>query len=187
MNVPQNFRTLQTIAGIWKEHRDVFLEEIEPRDGQANGLQAVKEMMEGRRRLLVLVGESRSGKSFLLSGFANSVMRRDYREGRDESVKYMTFFDFELALRTAQTLGRMDVLYKELSGYPHLVVDELGRGKWSDFTATFFTNLLIRRRGEFKDTMIATNLSGSELKEMLDIALIERLREENGIVAVKKT
>lgn len=185
-DIPAGFRKTQRLAGIWNDGKDSFLDEIEPRKGQEDALTAVREMAEGKRKLLVLVGESRSGKSHLLAGFANYKLRIEYNTDAQKTAKYMTFFEMELALRSAQTKGNMDVLFRELVDYPELVIDELGRGKWSEFTSTFFTNVLIKRKGEGRETLIATNLNGSELKEMFDIALLERLREENGVVLIKK-
>ena len=184
--IPKAFRETQKEAGIWKEHRDVFFDELNPRDGQLKGYYAITDILNGKRKLVILIGESRAGKSFLVSGYANTLLQKDFNENRGISIKYMTFFDLELALRSAQTLGRMDILYSDLVNLPHLIIDEWGRGKWSEFTSTFFTNLLIRRKGEGRDTLIATNLSGKEIREMLDIALIERLKEDDGIIQIKK-
>lgn len=184
--IPAGFRPLQKNAGIWDENKDAFLSETEPRHGQENAYQALVDVMENRKRLLLLLGESRAGKSWLLSGYINERLKDVYNGNNTRGVKYMTFFDMELRLRSAQTLGTMDKLFNELVGYQHLAIDELGRGKWSDFTATFFTNLLIRRYGEKRDTLVATNLKADELKEMMDIALMERMKSENAIVLMKK-
>lgn len=186
MDIPAGFRPLQKNAGIWDENKDAFLSEIEPRQGQWKAYKALVDVMENRKRLLLLLGESRAGKSWLLSGYINERLKDVYNGNNTRSVKYMTFFDMELRLRSAQTLGTMDKLFNELVGYQHLAIDELGRGKWSDFTATFFTNLLIRRYGEKRDTLVATNLKADELKEMIDIALMERMKAENAIVLMKK-
>lgn len=186
VEIPSTFRQIQREAGIWKENKDAFFDSIDPREGQLKAYYAISDLLNGKRKLLILLGESRSGKSWLVSGYANTMLKKDFNESREISVKYMTFFELELALRTAQTLGRMDVLYRDLISYAHLIIDELGRGKWSEFTATFFTNVLIRRKGEGRDTLLATNLSGAELKEMLDLAIIERLREDDGIIQIKK-
>lgn len=184
-DIPSSFREMQRNAGIRRKHSDVFFDEINPRDGQLNAFYAITDIINSKRKILILVGESQIGKSYLLSGYADTMLKKDFNESREATVRYMTFFDLELALRTAQTLGRMDVLYDELIRIPHLVIDEMGRGKWSEFTSTFFTNLLIRRTEEWRDTLMATNLSGSELKEMLDLALIERLKNDKGIVLVE--
>lgn len=184
-DIPSTFRETQRNAGIWKENRDAFFDEINPREGQLSAYYAITDVINGKKKLLVLLGASQVGKSYLVSGYVNMILKKDFNDNRESSARYMTFFDFELSLRSAQTLGRMDLLYNELVRYPHLIIDELGRGKWSEFTSTFFTNLLIRRRGEGRDTLIATNLTGSELKEMLDIALLERIKKDEGIVIVK--
>lgn len=183
--IPSAFRGFQSDAGVWKDHNDVFLDGINPRDGQLDAFYAVADLLNGKRKLVLLLGASRTGKSFLLSGYANTLLKKDFNDNRICSVRYMTFFDMELSLRTAQTLGRMDVLYNDLIQIPHLIIDELGRGKWSEFTSTFFTNLLIRRWGEGRDTLVATNLNGEELVDMLDVALLERLKEDKGVVLVE--
>lgn len=184
--IPASFRQQQRMAGIWKENKDAFLSEMTPRVGQEDAFKAIGQLIDGSRRIVILIGESRSGKSWMGSGYISDRLKDEYDKDAEKSAKYMTFFDLELSLRSAQTLGTMDRLFSELVGYPELFIDELGRGKWSEFTSTFFTNLLIRRYGEKRPTMVATNLNGSEIREMLDIALLERLKEEGSVVLVKK-
>ena len=186
MVIPNEYRFTQRMAGIWNENKDAFLSQTEPRQGQEDAYKALTELAEGNRRMVILLGESRSGKSWLGSGYINDRLKKQYGEDKDKLATYMTFFDLELALRSAQTLGTMDKLFYKLVGYPELFIDELGRGKWSEFTSTFFTNLLIRRYGEKKPTLVATNLSGAELKGMLDLAILERLKEHGSVVLVKK-
>lgn len=186
MEVPAGFRQMQREAGIWFENRDSFFDKTEPHKGQENAYFAISEMVERKKRLLVLTGESRSGKSWLTSGYINYELKTAYGTESKETSKYMTFFEMELALRSAMTLGTMERLFLNLVAPTNLVIDELGRGKWSEFTATFFTNLILKRYGEGKNSLIATNLSGSELKEMLDFALLERLKEQNAVILVKK-
>ena len=187
MQIPNGFRVIQGQCGIWKENRDAFLSDITARKGQEDAYSAMADLMEHKSRIIILTGESRSGKSFLISGYINDCIRARWgTEGQDNMPKYMTFFELELSLRAAQTKGTMDVLFRELVDIPELAVDELGRGKWSEFTSTFFTNLLIRRYGEKRETAMATNLNGQELVEMMDLALIERLKENRAIVKIKK-
>lgn len=186
-NIPSSFRQLQREAGVWKENQDAFLEDITPRAGQEDAIEAIARLTEHEARIVILTGESRSGKTYLLSGYMNDILRDIW--GTDKQIKtpkFMTFFELELALRAAQTKGTMDVLFRDLVDLPQLVIDEVGRGKWSDFTSTFFTNLLIRRFGEKRETLMATNLMGGELVEMLDIALIERLKEDRAIIPIRK-
>lgn len=185
--IPSGFRTEQYQCGIWRENRDAFLGDITPREGQEDAYNALADLMEHKSRIVILTGESRSGKSFLISGYINDCIRERWgSEGQDTMPRYMTFFDMELSLRAAQTKGTMDILFRDLVKVPQLAIDELGRGKWSDFTSTFFTNLLIRRYGEKRETVLATNLNGQELVEMMDLALIERLKENRAIVKIKK-
>ena len=185
--IPSGFRTMQIQCGIWRENLDAFLADITPREGQEDAYSAMADLMEHKSRIVILTGESRSGKSFLLSGYINDCIRERWgTEGQDNQPKYMTFFDMELALRAAQTKGTMDILFRDLVKVPQIAFDEVGRGKWSEFTSTFFTNLLIRRYGEKRETVMATNLNGQELVGMMDLALIRRLKENRAIVKIKK-
>lgn len=187
MEVPSSFRALQREAGIWAVNKDAFLDTIQPWEGQEDAYDALADMVEHKRKIVVMLGESRSGKSWLGSGYINLMLKNEQvLAGEKPLARYMTFFDLELMLRSSQTQGTMDRLFNELVRIPQLFIDEMGRGKWSEFTATFFTNLIIRRHGENRYTVIGTNLSGADLKEMLDIALLERLKEENSIVLVRK-
>lgn len=184
--VDSGFRSTQRQAGIWKRDEDSFLSKTTPRAGQESGFKAMQELAERELSLVILVGETDAGKSFLLSGYINDKLEKTHYNGQESTARYMTFFDLELALRSAQTTGTMDVLFNRLVSYRDLVIDEFGRGKWSEFTSTFFENLLIRRHGEKKQTGIGTNLSGTELKEMLDFAVLRRIRQDGKVVQLKK-
>ena len=184
--IPSGFRQCQQIAGIWAVNREAFFDELTPREGQERAFEAVGKLLDKKLKMVFLVGESRSGKSWFCSAYVNHLLKDQYNRGVTTTVKYMTFFDFELALRSAQTLGTMDKLFDRMVGYPQLVIDELGRGKWSEFTSTFFMNVLIRRHGENKETLVGTNLSGAEVKEMLDLAVLERIKEDGAIILMKK-
>lgn len=184
--VDSGFRSTQRQAGIWKRDEDAFLSKTTPRAGQESGFKAMQELAERKLSLVILVGETDAGKSFLLSGYINDKLEKTHYNGQESTARYMTFFDLELALRSAQTTGTMDVLSNRLVSYRDLVIDEFGRGKWSEFTSTFFENLLIRRHGEKKQTGIGTNLSGAELKEMLDFAVLRRIRQDGKVVQLKK-
>ena len=176
INIPADFRHYQREWGIWKENRDAFLEYTIPRVGQESAYDALTELANKDEGTVVLVGESRAGKSWLVSAYMNTKMKEWYNTNVNREARYMTFFEFELALRSAMVKGTMDVLFATLCSYSVLVVDEIGRGKWSDFTATFFENLLINRYGNRKATALATNLNVKELFEMFDLAIIERLK-----------
>ena len=185
INIPADFRHYQTEWGIWKENRDAFLEYTIPRVGQETAYEALTELKDKNEGTVVLVGESRAGKSWLVSAYMNTKIKEWYNNNTQCDARYMTFFEFELALRSAMTKGTMDELFMRLCSYNVLVVDEIGRGKWSDFTATFFENLIIRRFGNKKVTVLATNLNIKELFEMFDLAVIERLKKGK-ICQVKK-
>lgn len=179
---------LKRACGIWAENMDASRKALVPREYQRK----VLEIFDKGERFAVVCGASRTGKSWILSGIANDMIEQAYDEAdmayemdRDAIrkaravVQYMTFFEFELMLREAQTKGELFGLFSQLLAPKVLIVDEYGRGKWSDFTATFFQNLLIKRYGEKKRTMIGSNLTQSELVDMLDIALLERLGADN--------
>ena len=189
------FENYQKACGIWEENIPARFEKLEPRKYQEDAIKALLE----NNRIVILSGESGVGKSYLLSAKANELLyRRWYQnaleqyslssqfvEEAKEDVIYTTFFDFELALRTAMTNGTMEKLFREFIKPKTLIVDEIGRGKWSDFTATFFQNLLIRRYGDKKETDLGTNLLGKEFVEMFDDALLRRFSDGKFVVIEK--
>lgn len=181
-------------CGIWNENLEASLVTMEKRDYQ----QKAVELVEYGDRFLAVCGASRVGKSWILSAYANDLIELHFNSENFEAwmdddikkrlrtvVQYMTFFEFELKLRTAQTQGTMYELYEQMLLPRVLIIDEYGRGKWSDFTATFFQNVLIKRYGEKKKTIIGSNLLQRELLEMMDIAIVERLGVGN-IITIKK-
>lgn len=188
-----NLKRIKRACGMWEENIEASVGTLEQREGQKEVIEALK----ARKKFVLIYGASRMGKSWLLSAFGNDRIAEVYEEQGleyemdNEAIKkakkaviYMTFFDFELMLRTAQTKGEMFELYTELIAPKLLIIDEIGRGKWSEFTATFFQNLLIRRYGENKETWLASNLNIKEFADMFDFAVIERLRT-GSVMAVK--
>ena len=188
-----NRRTLRKVCGIWKENMDASLANMKPRGYQKNAINVLNE----KGLFFAVCGASRMGKSWILSGLANDLIDEACEKMALEMemdgdavkkirgvVRYMTFFEFELMLREAQTKGDMFALFNDLLSPNVLIVDEYGRGKWSDFTATFFQNLLIKRYGEKKRTLIGSNLKQVEFLEMMDLAIIERLGMHN-VVTLK--
>lgn len=184
-----NFRTVQKVCGIWEENLEAgFHDEKREKQERARGL--VEQFFKREFRSLGLFGTTRTGKSWLLSGALNKRLKSVYDEfglsmysmdsDTEKKVlrlcRYMTFFEFELGLRTAQHDGTMGAYFDSLLSPEFLVVDEIGRGKWSDFTATFFENLIIKRYGEKKFTAFASNLYLDEFKQMFDNAILERLK-----------
>lgn len=186
-----NFKTAQKAVGIWEENYTADFDTMQERPGQKLALETVMELLHGDYRTVGLLGASRTGKSWICSAAVNHEILQPYKDGgmglfpingemigilRSHAL-YMTFFEFELKLRTAQHNGTLEALYSELVAPRLVVFDEIGRGKWSDFTATYFENTLIRRYGAKKQTLMASNLTSSEFRDMFDNALLERFRE----------
>jgi len=57
-----------------------------------------------------------------------------------------------------------------------LVVDEIGRQKFSDFELNLFFEIIDRRWNNMVPTTIITNLSADEFAEMYSLAILDRLR-----------
>ena len=57
-----------------------------------------------------------------------------------------------------------------------LVIDEIGRQKYSDFEMNFFFEIIDRRWNNNLNTTIITNLSAQEFAEFYGLAIIDRLR-----------
>ena len=58
-----------------------------------------------------------------------------------------------------------------------VVIDDLGKGKWSEKVAERFYIILDGRYREMRSTVITTNLKLSELEEYVGIAVFDRLKE----------
>lgn len=75
--IPASFRSLQREAGIWAVNKDAFLDTIQPREGQEDAYYALADMVEHKRKIVVLIGESRSGKSWLGSGYISLMLKSE--------------------------------------------------------------------------------------------------------------
>ena len=105
-----------------------------------------------QRRGLVLSGAVGVGKTYLLVSLAKSFIRRGY------GVKFIDFFQLitEIKAGFSQRASEEDIL-KPLIEVDVLFIDELGKGRNSEFELTILDQLVMGRYNQDKPILATTN------------------------------
>jgi DNA replication protein DnaC len=111
---------------------------------------------------LLLYGKPGNGKSHL----CNAVARR--LQERGESFKYVKAADIHAEIRRAvQSNQGKDIVLDEYKSVRVLVIDDYGVEKGTDAQDANMEEILVTRYERFLQTMMATNLTWSELPERI--------------------
>jgi len=170
----------QRFAEIPPENRRFFLEEIEPKnEGQRVLIEKLIRLARKEYKTLLISGNKGTGKTFLALAFLNSAIYRT-QEPSEFTAKYVTHYELDLRYKAAMNDSKKTQadIYNQYAEYSYLVIDELGRGSITDYSMTFIENLISRRYSWSRPTVIITNKTTKELKELLDAQMLDRLGNE---------
>lgn len=156
------------------------LSTFERREGTAEVLAAIDDLLAGRLRLLVLGGEHKTGKSHLLEG----VGRQWLHDGGTCRYDYGPAFVFELQ---AAALGGGEGVHGMLAWRATLglhILDDLGQGSKgaSDFVRTVLTDVVDERLRSGGRLLVASNRNRQEIAEEYGERLASRLWEQGKVV-----
>ena len=118
---------------------------------------------------LILMGNAGTGKTHLASAISNHLM--------DDlvPVKFGTFISLLDSLKKAFGTDR-DII-SNLTSTPLLVIDDLGKEKYTDWASQILFQVVDERYNRELPIIITTNLSLQELKERVGEAITSRLME----------
>ena len=186
------FERIQRGAGILEENMDAFTSLITPRNEKQrlllNALERIEktlkskdreEKKEGVRALLVCGSEGR-GKSWIISGLINKYLYNKYAatENTDGMAMYLTHYELDLRDKSCMNpkASKTQVeQYNDFCDVPLLVIDEIGRGSWSDYTAQNIENIISRRYSNLRPTILITNKTKAEIAKMFDRSILDRI------------
>ena len=198
--LPYEVRQAQARAGITFDNSTAFIHEIEPKtEAQAILKEELKKLIlmlglrepedrKARPRVLLVHGAEGRGKSYLCSGAVNEVIRAYYNIETDKKepqydrisgkAMYLTHYELDLMDKSCMNpkAERTQIeQYKKVGSVPFMVIDEIGRGSWSDYSARNLENVISKRYAELLPTVLITNKTIPEIVEMFDKATRDRL------------
>jgi DNA replication protein DnaC len=109
---------------------------------------------EGERKGLILTGPVGVGKTYMITAIAKALTEKDV------SVRFVDFFQLISQIKSAyaESKSERDIL-GPLLAVEVLIIDELGKGRNTDFEATILDQLVMSRYNENKILVASTNLS----------------------------
>ena len=130
---------------------------------------------------LIFCGETGNGKTHLAVGIIKTIMAAGYSGAYTRVVELARAVKETYARGAART--ERDV-YEQFARPDLLVIDEVGRQRDTDTERLVLFEVINSRYEEGKPTLLSTNLSLQQLRDYLDEAAEDRLREGGGTVVV---
>lgn len=121
---------------------------------------------------LILFGDAGTGKTHLASAISNCLMN-DYFI----PVKFGTFADLLDSLKDSFKTDRQTKIVKALGEIPLLVIDDLGKERYTEWASQILFQVIDRRYNKELPTIITTNLSPQALRERIGDPIMSRLSE----------
>lgn len=187
-----DFREAQIRAGVTFDNTLAFLGEIDPRTEKQKELKDtlmnlinlldIKDPEERKNQIRVVLvhGAEGRGKSYLCSGFINEVLRKYYNADAELNGRclYLTHFEIDLKDKSCMNPKADRTQYEQynrVTVIPYLVIDEIGRGSWSDYTSQNIENIISKRYAQMLPTVLITNKTLPEIAKMFDKSTRDRL------------
>lgn len=177
-------RDYQRIANLGLDDREKYLEEVTPRDEkQAKVIAFLKDLLNGRYRTVVLCGTEGSGKTYLSCAAINSALKTMLLKDNSNMVtgpRYIMQRELDMMFRSAMhEEGNSELkVFNNYAAYSLLVIDEIGRSNNSQYSLDNIELLISKRYSFHKPTVLITNDSAEELRNMFDRHILDRLAKK---------
>ena len=175
-------RTETALGAIPSRFRVKSLNEFETSDQEARkeALEACWAVHHGELSNLILLGCTGAGKTHLLT----STVMEALRNGK--SARYIIEDDLFKELKKPRGLYASDCdVVTSYSSYDLLAIDNIGRGKHTEYRDTDLFSIIDKRYDAMRQTMLASSLTVQELSLYYDDALLRRLTEDGRIIELK--
>jgi len=196
-------------AGLKKRQFGCYISNTSPAEGQETAFNAVDRFTDGfingeNQTGLLLVGGVGSGKTFLVSSAANSIIdtievdrcEKEKEIGRGFSFWCMVCDRRILFINVCDLMEQLKSCFKENSAdissniiqvvqeVDLLILDDLGVEKSSDWTREKLFEVIDYRYSQELPMLVTTNCRPEELKEKIGDRNFDRLREMCALVTV---
>lgn len=168
----QNMTNASYMEGV-KRFCEKFADKYFKINGSKNGVDTVSE--ENDRRNIIFSGNTGVGKTYLSNCIAKVLLDRYY------SVIYLSAKELFEALVKVKMEKSEDqkylLLIEEVYESDMLIIDDLGTELSNHFTTTEFFHIINRRVNTEKSTIISTNLSLDEMRDIYSERVTSRIRK----------
>jgi DNA replication protein DnaC len=131
---------------------------------------------------LILIGATEVGKTHLLTATVTEGLRTG------KYSRYVTEDDLLKELKEALALYGSDRrVISRYASYDLLAIDEIGRGKQTEYSDTILFSIINKRHEGMRQTMLAGNLTVKELTTYYDDAQLRRLKDGGRVIELKKS
>lgn len=172
-------RTEIALEAIPLRFRFKSLGEYDTNDQEARkqAVQACWEMYYDELSNLILIGGTGVGKTHLLTTTVKEVLYNN------KSARYITEDDLLKELRESLIIYGSDCrVISRYASYDLLAIDEIGRGKQTEYLGTVLFTIINKRHEGMHQTMLAGSLTVRELTSHFSSALLRRLIEDGKVV-----
>lgn len=200
-------------SGLRKRQYNYYIDRISPAEGQERAFEAVQSFtdtfIQGKNPTgLLLVGGVGSGKTFMVSSVANSIIDTiEVTESESENaeerpipkgysfwcarpdipVNFISVTDLMNQFRSYFNKPEDDISHRiigVLQSVKLLILDDMGAEKTSDWVNEKLFEIIDYRYNEELPMLVTTNLVPEELKKQIGARNFDRLREMCALVPV---
>lgn len=181
---------LQASMGIPPNYRDVSLRKLTGIDRE---IKRARESVKSGQSV-TMFGQPGTGKTHIATCLLREWFidnQEEYRRNYDMSLpRFVVVSELMLAIKkswSAQEDMRAETetgIIEKYGNVPMLVLDDLGPGKWAEWSRGVIYSIVNYRYNHQKPMIVTSNLSLSALSEMVDDRVVSRLCEMGETIAM---
>lgn len=176
---------VKTSRGVPRAYLKCFLDDMDPKNvQQAQVMQAMYVMSmipDSPLYFLIVCGGNGTGKTYMGAGLVNTLTRVSSaidENGNQDDFNPMYVNEADLLSRITGFSSGRDWFWEYTENVKVLVVDEFGMSQWTPTDKKRMEQLLFKRHGNRLRTVLLTNRSQGEIREMVSPTIASRFEEK---------